>query len=388
MLYQLSYTPMPPLSRFYTNPRQALISAISQPRADLNSRNAFSGICGVKTAFKDKRSFADRPCDSSAKTENTVGNSGTFPISPKTNRGAPRKLGITMEQLLTRIRNSLLGDSAPRVFLLGGAVVLAVVVVVDIFGARDRAPQVRETMRLVAEQAPTATVPTRYNVPRDLASESRMVAADESVIQVAEPAAEDLPMPAEPTEIAQAETALADPAAPDLPEAEPAAEADAMPEAAAEADLAEAPQEATPEAVAEAKPEAVAATEQADAPADATSDGAGDADMGLALLASADIANGQSVWRQCAACHVFDSQQNRGGPYLVNIIGRDIGAAEGWRYSRALSEHGGVWTVEALLAWLENPDSYIPGNQMAFRGLRDAQDRIDLLGFLNANRVE
>jgi cytochrome c2 len=297
-----------------------------------------------------------------------------------------------MEQLLTRIRNSLLGDSAPRVFLLGGAVVLAVVVVVDIFGARERAPQVRETMRLVAEQAPTATVPTRYNVPRDLASESRMVAADESVIQVAEPAAEDLPMPAEPAEIAQAETALDDPAAPDLPEAEPAAEADAMPEAAAEAELAEAPQEATPqpeaEAEAEAEPEAVAATEQADAPAEATSDRAGDADMGLALLASADIANGQSVWRQCAACHVFDSQQNRGGPYLVNIIGRDIGAAEGWRYSRALSEHGGVWTVEALLAWLENPDSYIPGNQMAFRGLRDAQDRIDLLGFLNANRVE
>ncbi len=286
-----------------------------------------------------------------------------------------------MEQLLTRIRNSLLGDSAPRVLLLGGAVVLTVVVVIDIFGARERAPQVRETMRLVADQAPTATVPTRYNVPRDLASESRMT-ADDGQTQMAEPVAGDLPLPAEPAEIAQVETELGDPAAPDLPEAEPATEPDAMPEA----ELAEAPQDATPEA--EAETEALAVTEEAEAPTEAMAEGAGDADMGLALLAGADIANGQSVWRQCAACHVFDSQQNRGGPYLVNIIGRDIGAAEGWRYSRALSEHGGVWTVDALLAWLENPDSYIPGNQMAFRGLRDAQDRIDLLGFLNANRVE
>jgi cytochrome c2 len=289
-----------------------------------------------------------------------------------------KKLGITMEQLLTRIRNSLLGDSAPRVLLLGGAVVLTVVVVIDIFGARERAPQVRETMRLVADQAPTATVPTRYNVPRDLASESRMT-ADDGQTQMAEPVAEDPSMPEQPAEMAQADTAIGDPAG-DLPEAEPAAEADAMPEA--EAELAEAPQDAMPEP--EPATEAEAVTEQAEAPIE----GAGDADMGLALLAGADIANGQSVWRQCAACHVFDSQQNRGGPYLVNIIGRDIGAAEGWRYSRALSEHGGVWTVDALLAWLENPDSYIPGNQMAFRGLRDAQDRIDLLGFLNANRVE
>ncbi|MFU8899739.1 MAG: c-type cytochrome, partial [Roseinatronobacter sp.] len=71
----------------------------------------------------------------------------------------------------------------------------------------------------------------------------------------------------------------------------------------------------------------------------------------------------------------------------LNVIGREVGVAEGWRYSRALAEHGGVWTVEALLAWLENPDTYIPGNQMAFRGLRNEQDRIDVLGFLNANRT-
>ena len=72
----------------------------------------------------------------------------------------------------------------------------------------------------------------------------------------------------------------------------------------------------------------------------------------------------------------------------MNIIGRDVGVAEGWRYSRALSEHGGVWTVESLLSWLENPDSYIPGYQMAFRGLRNEQDRIDVLGFLNASSTD
>ncbi len=101
-----------------------------------------------------------------------------------------------------------------------------------------------------------------------------------------------------------------------------------------------------------------------------------------AMLASADIDNGESVFRQCAACHNYDAEQNMGGPHLVNIVGREVAAVDDWRYSTALQEHGGVWTPENLNQWIENPDDYIPGNQMAYPGVRNDQDRIDLIGFL------
>ena len=262
-----------------------------------------------------------------------------------------------MEPWLIQLRKTLLGDHVPRLLLVGGAVLLVLIVIIDAFGARDRAVAAREAARLAppAEETSTATVPSVYRVPRDLASEAAAARAAQQAAEVAENAvAEDVA-----TEIAEVE------AAEDAPQdvAEDTATEDAAEPELAEAEAAE---DAAQDVIADA----------------AAGDGA------IAILANADLANGQRLWRQCGACHVYESEQNRGGPHLVNIIGRDVAAAEGWRYSRALSEHGGVWSVESLLAWLENPDSYIPGNQMAFRGLRDEQDRIDVLGFLNDNRAD
>ena len=300
-----------------------------------------------------------------------------------------------MESWLEELRKRMPGDGAVRAVVIGGLVLLFLIVLVDAFGARERAVAARANPPV--EETQTATVPSVYRVPRDLASEAATARAqalaadtDEAPIEaeIAEDAIETDVAEAEATEDAvEAEMAEAevteDAVEADVAEAEATedaveadvAEAEAT-EDAAEADVAEA--EATQEAV---EAEAVEAEATEDAAQDVA---AGDADA-LALLAGADIANGESVWRQCRACHVHDAEQNRGGPHLVNIIGREVGAAEGWRYSRSLSEHGGVWTVESLLAWLENPDSYIPGNQMAFRGLRNEQDRIDVLGFLNAS---
>jgi cytochrome c2 len=300
-----------------------------------------------------------------------------------------------MESWLEELRKRMPGDGTVRAVVIGGLVLLFLIVLVDAFGARERAVAARANPPV--EETQTATVPSVYRVPRDLASEAATARAqalasdtDEAPIEaeIAEDAIETDVAEAEATEDAvEAEMAEAevteDAVEADVAEAEATedaveadvAEAEAT-EDAAEADVAEA--EATQEAV---EAEAVEAEATEDAAQDVA---AGDADA-LALLAGADIANGESVWRQCRACHVHDAEQNRGGPHLVNIIGREVGAAEGWRYSRSLSEHGGVWTVESLLAWLENPDSYIPGNQMAFRGLRNEQDRIDVLGFLNAS---
>lgn len=310
-----------------------------------------------------------------------------------------------MEAWLKNLQNFRPTDRGIRMLVAGGTVLLFLIILIDAFGSRNRAILAMQNARAepAEAEAPRASVPSVYRVPRDLASEAaaaraaetqmvEAVAEEDAAIEIAEP--EITPEEAEPqiaeAEIAEPELATdseaaAEEAGPEVAEAEAA---DVQPVELAESEAAE--DDATTDA-SDAEPlEGVAEDSAAGSVADETALAEAtapeaDADDGLALLASADLSNGENVWRQCRACHVHDAEQNRGGPHLVNIIGREIGSVDGWRYSRALSEHGGVWTVEALLAWLEDPDSYISGNQMAFRGLRNEQDRIDVLGFLNAS---
>ena len=35
-----------------------------------------------------------------------------------------------------------------------------------------------------------------------------------------------------------------------------------------------------------------------------------------------------------------------------------------------------------LNQWLEKPQTYLPGTKMSFAGLKDAKDRVDLIGYL------
>lgn len=307
-----------------------------------------------------------------------------------------------MEAWLKNLRNFVPTDRGVRMLVTGATVLLFLIVLIDAFGSRSRAVLAMQTARDEPAEAagPRASVPSVYSVPRDLASEAAAARAIETQIAETDPVEqppvesaepEVVPEEAEPqvaetemteTEPAEAE-APAEEAEPQVADSEPAEEAPVEP-----AEPETTPEEAEPQiAEAEAAEDVAQESSAAEAAEEAESEQAAAPDAGaddaVALLASADLANGESVWRQCRACHVHDAEQNRGGPHLVNIIGREVGTVDGWRYSRALSEHGGVWTVDSLLAWLENPDSYIPGNQMAFRGLRNEQDRIDVLGFLN-----
>jgi len=103
------------------------------------------------------------------------------------------------------------------------------------------------------------------------------------------------------------------------------------------------------------------------------------------LLAGADAGAGERAFRQCKPCHTVESGgANRTGPNLYNALGRDVAAAD-FRYSKALQEFGGTWTVERLYAFLENPRKAIPGTKMTYRGLSDAKDRANMIAFLNQN---
>lgn len=101
-----------------------------------------------------------------------------------------------------------------------------------------------------------------------------------------------------------------------------------------------------------------------------------------AAQAQGDSANGESLFARCRACHSLEAGQNKVGPTLHGVFGREAGGVEGYSYSDALENADVVWNEETLDPWLENPREFIPGNKMIFPGLRDEQDRQDLIAYL------
>jgi len=100
-------------------------------------------------------------------------------------------------------------------------------------------------------------------------------------------------------------------------------------------------------------------------------------------LASADPSAGETVSRQCTACHVFEEGgANRVGPHLWAVPGREVASIGGFSYSNALQEYGGEWTYDKLDCFLENPSECVPGTSMGYAGIKDPQDRADMIAYL------
>ncbi|WP_375258635.1 c-type cytochrome [Citreimonas sp.] len=99
-----------------------------------------------------------------------------------------------------------------------------------------------------------------------------------------------------------------------------------------------------------------------------------------------DPAAGEAVFRKCMACHaVGEGAQNKVGPMLNGVVGREIAALEDFNYSDALialREEGKSWTPEELAAFLEKPRDYATGTKMAFPGLRKEEERNDVIAYL------
>ena len=101
-----------------------------------------------------------------------------------------------------------------------------------------------------------------------------------------------------------------------------------------------------------------------------------------AALAQGDPAQGERVFNKCKACHAVDEPQNKIGPHLVGVFGRQAGSVEDFRYSDALKESGVTWNDETLAQYLADPRGYIKGNRMAFVGLKDEEEVTDLIAYL------
>jgi cytochrome c len=99
---------------------------------------------------------------------------------------------------------------------------------------------------------------------------------------------------------------------------------------------------------------------------------------------AADPVRGQALFEECAACHRLSGATDAGdvGPALAGVLNRAAGARSDFRYSRALSSSGIVWTLASIDAYVADPQGLVRGNRMAYAGMPDAADRADLMAFL------
>lgn len=103
------------------------------------------------------------------------------------------------------------------------------------------------------------------------------------------------------------------------------------------------------------------------------------------LLASASAEAGEGVAKKCVACHSFEQGGgNKVGPALWDVLNRPVAAVDGFGYSGAMVEwgQGKVWDYDHMNGFLLAPKQYVPGTAMGFAGLKDAEDRADIIAYL------
>jgi len=104
------------------------------------------------------------------------------------------------------------------------------------------------------------------------------------------------------------------------------------------------------------------------------------------VLKTADVAAGATVSQKCQSCHNFaNGGPNQTGPNLWGVIGRKPGTHAGFSYSSAMVDFGnkiGVWDYNHIYEFIHGPQAYLSGTKMGFVGLKQSQDRINLIAWL------
>jgi cytochrome c len=101
------------------------------------------------------------------------------------------------------------------------------------------------------------------------------------------------------------------------------------------------------------------------------------------LLAKANADEGKKIAKKCESCHTFDKDgKNKIGPNLWGVIGRKHAGHEGFSYSAAMQATPGTWDYETLNKFIYNPRGYVNGTKMTFAGLKNDQERADVIAFL------
>lgn len=113
----------------------------------------------------------------------------------------------------------------------------------------------------------------------------------------------------------------------------------------------------------------------------------------LPLLAAApavraqDAAQGELVFKHnCAICHTVEPGKNKIGPSLAGVVGRKAGSAPGYSYSDANKNSGITWSDAELDKYLTDPRGVVPGTKMLFAGLKNPDDRKNVIAYLKQQK--
>jgi cytochrome c len=88
----------------------------------------------------------------------------------------------------------------------------------------------------------------------------------------------------------------------------------------------------------------------------------------IALSAGKPLDGAALFKQQCGTCHTTSlSDPPRQGPTLFNIVGREAGTTQGFRYSAGFANAKFKWDEQKLDEWLVNPQAMIPGAIMPYK---------------------
>ena len=106
----------------------------------------------------------------------------------------------------------------------------------------------------------------------------------------------------------------------------------------------------------------------------------------MALLASVSVADGEKIFKKCAACHnIAKGGGNKIGPALWGVLGRQAGSISNYKYSKAMAAHGKLWSFKEMNEFLTKPKDWIKGTKMSFLGLKKETERAAVILYMNKN---
>lgn len=135
------------------------------------------------------------------------------------------------------------------------------------------------------------------------------------------------------------------------------------------------------------KPGFVIAAEEASA---TTTEAAAPAEVPIAdLMAKADPAKGEALFKKCASCHTNEKGGgNKVGPNLYGVVGRPVAHLADFSYSAGMKDFSQAgketWTFENLNHFLTAPKKFIKGTAMGFAGDKKDEDRANIIAYLNS----
>lgn len=84
----------------------------------------------------------------------------------------------------------------------------------------------------------------------------------------------------------------------------------------------------------------------------------------------------------CGACHGTEPGKNGIGPSLAGVFGAKAGHVSDFDYSEPMKSSGLTWNQSALDRYLADPKGVVPGNKMAYPGLKDPAKRQAMIAYL------